>query len=235
MRLSAKAHDRPDGWRSCRAHGHRVARRRCGTTDKSIVGVVAARPPHGGSGIAEPGQCRCARYHRCTALNRRFGFAALAEGTIELPSAGSCLILISQDPPVSEARQQSRTEEATDKRLTDARDDGNVPMSREVPNFAYLLAALLVIAVLGQAFASHLGGSACRASFECRIDPSRKRWRRDAAVRCRRQCAPQASPRRSSWRSRRGRLSPLSLQNPSGSRLQACHARYVAALADARA
>ncbi len=59
---------------------------------------------------------------------------------------------------MSEAQDQhSRTEEATDKRLTDARHDGNVPMSREAPNFAYLLAALLVIAVLGQAFVGHLG------------------------------------------------------------------------------
>ena len=31
-------------------------------------------------------------------------------------------------------------------------------MSREAPNFAYLLAALLVIAVLGQTFVSHLSG-----------------------------------------------------------------------------
>jgi flagellar biosynthetic protein FlhB len=57
---------------------------------------------------------------------------------------------------MSEQDQHSRTEEATDKRLTDARGDGNVPTSREVPNFAYLLASLLVIAVLGQAFAYHL-------------------------------------------------------------------------------
>ena len=59
---------------------------------------------------------------------------------------------------MSEQDQQSRTEEATDKRLADARGDGNVPASREVPNFLYLMAALLVIAVLGQTFASHLGG-----------------------------------------------------------------------------
>jgi len=57
---------------------------------------------------------------------------------------------------MSEQDQHSRTEEATDKRLTDARGDGNVPTSREVPNFAYLMASLLVIAVLGQAFAYHL-------------------------------------------------------------------------------
>jgi flagellar biosynthetic protein FlhB len=57
---------------------------------------------------------------------------------------------------VSEQDQQSRTEEATDKKLSDARDDGNVPSSREVPNFMYLMSALLVIAVLGQTFASHL-------------------------------------------------------------------------------
>jgi flagellar biosynthetic protein FlhB len=52
--------------------------------------------------------------------------------------------------------QSSRTEEATDKRMTDARGDGNVPMSRELPNFTYLLAALLVIAVLGKTLLSHL-------------------------------------------------------------------------------
>ncbi len=52
--------------------------------------------------------------------------------------------------------QDSRTEEATDKRLNDARGDGNVPMSREATNFSYLLAALLVIAVLGQTFLVHL-------------------------------------------------------------------------------
>ncbi len=57
---------------------------------------------------------------------------------------------------MSEQDQQSRTEEATDKKLSDARNDGNVPSSREVPNFLYLMAALLVIAVLGQTFASHL-------------------------------------------------------------------------------
>jgi flagellar biosynthetic protein FlhB len=51
--------------------------------------------------------------------------------------------------------QDSRTEEATDKRLTDARGDGNVPISREATNFSYLLAALLVIAVLGQTFIIH--------------------------------------------------------------------------------
>ncbi len=57
---------------------------------------------------------------------------------------------------MSDQDKDSKTEEATDKRLSDARGDGNVPTSREVSNFSYLLAALLVIAVLGQAFASHL-------------------------------------------------------------------------------
>ncbi|MBA2125958.1 flagellar biosynthesis protein FlhB [Hyphomicrobium methylovorum] len=52
--------------------------------------------------------------------------------------------------------QHSKTEEATDKKMSDARNDGNVPTSRELQNFTYLLAALLVIAVLGQAFARHL-------------------------------------------------------------------------------
>ncbi|MET0640712.1 MAG: flagellar type III secretion system protein FlhB [Hyphomicrobium sp.] len=54
-----------------------------------------------------------------------------------------------------EQDKDSRTEEATDKRLGDARSDGNVPMSREATNFAYLLAALLVIIVLGQTFIVH--------------------------------------------------------------------------------
>ncbi|HVZ04375.1 flagellar type III secretion system protein FlhB [Hyphomicrobium sp.] len=57
---------------------------------------------------------------------------------------------------MSEQDQQSRTEEATDKRLQDAKGDGNVPTSREVPNFAYLMSCLLVIAVLGKAFTEHL-------------------------------------------------------------------------------
>lgn len=48
--------------------------------------------------------------------------------------------------------KDSQTEEATDKRMSDARGEGNVPISREATNFAYLLAALLVIAVLGRAF-----------------------------------------------------------------------------------
>ncbi len=52
--------------------------------------------------------------------------------------------------------KDSRTEEATDKRLSDARGDGNIPMSREATNFSYLLAALLVVAVLGQTFIEHL-------------------------------------------------------------------------------
>lgn len=51
--------------------------------------------------------------------------------------------------------KDSRTEAATDKRLSDARGDGNVPMSREAANFSYLLASLLVIAVLGQTFVTH--------------------------------------------------------------------------------
>lgn len=54
-----------------------------------------------------------------------------------------------------EQDKDSRTEEATDKRLNDARGDGNVPMSREATNFTYLLGALLVIAVLGQTFIIH--------------------------------------------------------------------------------
>ena len=53
--------------------------------------------------------------------------------------------------------KESKTEEATDKRLSEARGDGNVPTSREATNFTYLLAALLMIAVLGPALVSHLG------------------------------------------------------------------------------
>ncbi|MBY0562050.1 flagellar type III secretion system protein FlhB [Hyphomicrobium sp.] len=48
--------------------------------------------------------------------------------------------------------KESRTEEATDKRMSDARGEGNIPISQEATNFAYLLAALLVISVLGQVF-----------------------------------------------------------------------------------
>ena len=55
--------------------------------------------------------------------------------------------------------KHSRTEQATDKRLNDARAEGNVPTSREVANFSYLLASLLVFAVLGYKFISSLGES----------------------------------------------------------------------------
>ncbi|WP_290984625.1 flagellar biosynthesis protein FlhB [Hyphomicrobium sp.] len=54
------------------------------------------------------------------------------------------------------ADKESRTEEATHKKLTEARGEGNIPMSREATNFAYLLAALLVISVLGRIFLVHL-------------------------------------------------------------------------------
>jgi flagellar biosynthetic protein FlhB len=57
---------------------------------------------------------------------------------------------------MSEQDKESKTEEATDKRMSDAKGDGNVPVSREVPNFSYLMASLLVIVVLGQAFTAHL-------------------------------------------------------------------------------
>jgi flagellar biosynthetic protein FlhB len=53
--------------------------------------------------------------------------------------------------------KHSRTEQATEKRMNDARQDGNVPVSREVANFAYLLASLLVFAVLGYKFVGSLG------------------------------------------------------------------------------
>jgi flagellar biosynthesis protein FlhB len=52
--------------------------------------------------------------------------------------------------------KDSKTEEATSKRLNDAMGDGNIPISREASNFSYLLAALLVIAILGPTFAGHL-------------------------------------------------------------------------------
>lgn len=48
--------------------------------------------------------------------------------------------------------KDSRTEEATDKKMSDARDEGNIPISREATNFTYLLAALLMVLTLGQAF-----------------------------------------------------------------------------------
>lgn len=58
--------------------------------------------------------------------------------------------------------KDSKTEEATDKRLHDAREEGNVPLSREAQNFTYLMAALLVVGVLAQAFVSHLGDGLAR-------------------------------------------------------------------------
>jgi len=48
--------------------------------------------------------------------------------------------------------KDSRTEEATDKKMSDARGEGNVPISREATNFMYLLAALLMVVALGQTF-----------------------------------------------------------------------------------
>jgi flagellar biosynthetic protein FlhB len=51
--------------------------------------------------------------------------------------------------------KESRTEEATSKRLNDAKGDGNVPMSREAANFSYLIACLVIIAILGQTFLLH--------------------------------------------------------------------------------
>jgi flagellar biosynthetic protein FlhB len=60
---------------------------------------------------------------------------------------------------VAESDKDSRTEEATDKRLSDAKGDGNVPMSREATNFSYLLACLLVITVLGPSFIQRLAGT----------------------------------------------------------------------------
>ncbi|MGO4684455.1 EscU/YscU/HrcU family type III secretion system export apparatus switch protein [Hyphomicrobium sp. 2TAF46] len=54
---------------------------------------------------------------------------------------------------MSEAQDKdSRTEEATDKRMSDAKGEGNIPLSREATNFMYLLAALLMVAALGQTF-----------------------------------------------------------------------------------
>lgn len=44
--------------------------------------------------------------------------------------------------------KDSKTEQATEKKLTDAREDGNVPVSKEMANLAYLLAGLFVFAVL---------------------------------------------------------------------------------------
>jgi len=47
--------------------------------------------------------------------------------------------------------KDNRTEQATEKRLRDAQDEGNVPVSREANNFAYLLAAYISIGSLGGA------------------------------------------------------------------------------------
>lgn len=47
--------------------------------------------------------------------------------------------------------KEGRTEQATEKRLKDALDEGNVPVSREAGNFAYLLAAYISIGSLGGA------------------------------------------------------------------------------------
>ena len=55
--------------------------------------------------------------------------------------------------------KHSKTEQATDKRLNDARAEGNVPNSREVANFTYLVASLLVFSVLGYKFIESLGGN----------------------------------------------------------------------------
>ncbi len=57
---------------------------------------------------------------------------------------------------MADTDKESRTEEATDKKLNDARGEGNLPISREATNFAYLLAALLVISILGRIFLVHL-------------------------------------------------------------------------------
>lgn len=56
---------------------------------------------------------------------------------------------------MSEAHdKESRTEEATDKKMSDAKQDGNIPISREATNFMYLLAALLMVIALGPIFLS---------------------------------------------------------------------------------
>lgn len=44
--------------------------------------------------------------------------------------------------------KDSRTEQATEKHLNDAKSEGNVPVSREASNFAFLLAAIVAISTL---------------------------------------------------------------------------------------
>lgn len=44
--------------------------------------------------------------------------------------------------------KDARTEQASEKKLSDARDEGNVPVSREAANFTYLLAGLFVFTIM---------------------------------------------------------------------------------------
>lgn len=53
--------------------------------------------------------------------------------------------------------KDSKTEQATEKKLVDAREDGNVPVSKEVTNLAYLLGGLAVFSFMATSAFSNLG------------------------------------------------------------------------------
>jgi len=54
--------------------------------------------------------------------------------------------------------KDSKTEEPTGRRLSKARDDGDVPMSREIGHVAMLLGALIVVGVIAPWFAENVVG-----------------------------------------------------------------------------
>lgn len=55
--------------------------------------------------------------------------------------------------------KESKTEQATEKKLSDAREQGDVPVSREAATFAYLIAGLLVFSLLINGLISRLAWS----------------------------------------------------------------------------
>jgi flagellar biosynthesis protein FlhB len=58
--------------------------------------------------------------------------------------------------------KESRTEQASEKKLSDAREEGNVPVSREAANFTYLLAGLFVFTILANRVCMSLAGALSR-------------------------------------------------------------------------
>jgi flagellar biosynthetic protein FlhB len=54
------------------------------------------------------------------------------------------------------ADKESKTQQATEKKLVDAREQGNAPISREASNLAYLLAGIAVLGVLAESACSRL-------------------------------------------------------------------------------